>query len=149
FPSPLRGYVEMEGVSFSYCEAAPVLDSIDLKLEPGEKVALVGMSGSGKSTVVKLVARLYDMHRGGRLHRRDGRSKSPPREPANQGLLPLAGCRAFRSNVEGESAARKPLGVGKGTSSRPRNCRYEGIAQKPAKGLGHACGPERQRAVGR
>ncbi len=64
FPSPLRGYVEMEGVSFSYCEAAPVLDSIDLKLEPGEKVALVGMSGSGKSTIVKLVARLYDVHRG-------------------------------------------------------------------------------------
>src|SRR5213082_3470867 len=64
FPSPLRGYVEMEGVSFSYCEAAPVLDSIDLKLEPGEKVALVGMSGSGKSTIVKLVARLYDVTRG-------------------------------------------------------------------------------------
>jgi len=64
FPSPLRGYVEMEGVSFSYCEDAPVLDGIDLKLQPGEKVALVGMSGSGKSTIAKLIARLYDVHRG-------------------------------------------------------------------------------------
>src|SRR5207245_10513326 len=47
FPSPLRGYVEIEGVSFSYCEAAPVLASLDLKRDPGQKGALVGMSLRG------------------------------------------------------------------------------------------------------
>src|SRR5213082_1957909 len=64
FPSPVRGYVELDGVRFSYRHEAPVLDGIHLKLEPGEKVALVGMSGSGKSTIAKLVARVYDANRG-------------------------------------------------------------------------------------
>src|SRR5436190_9501299 len=64
FPSPARGYVEMNGVCFSYRDATPVLDGIHLRLEPGEKVALVGMSGSGKSTIAKLIARLYDVKKG-------------------------------------------------------------------------------------
>src|SRR5437588_5722414 len=64
FPSPVRGYVELEDVCFSYRHEAPVLDGIHLRLEPGEKAALVGMSGSGKSTIAKLVARVYDANRG-------------------------------------------------------------------------------------
>jgi len=64
FPSTVRGDVEMNGVCFSYRDATPVLDGIHLRLEPGEKVALVGMSGSGKSTIAKLIARLYDAKRG-------------------------------------------------------------------------------------
>ncbi len=63
-PSPVRGYVDMEGVSFSYRTGQPVLQKLDLKLEGGEKVALVGVSGSGKSTVAKLIARLYDAEHG-------------------------------------------------------------------------------------
>jgi len=64
FPSPIRGYVEMEEVSFSYRDGQSVLDKVNLKLEAGEKVALVGISGSGKSTIAKLIARLYDTNRG-------------------------------------------------------------------------------------
>ena len=64
FPSPIRGYVEMDRVSFGYRGGEPVLDGIHLKLEPGEKIALVGMSGSGKSTIAKLIARLYDANGG-------------------------------------------------------------------------------------
>jgi len=63
-PSPVRGYVDMEHVSFSYRTDQPVLQKLDLKLEGGEKVALVGVSGSGKSTVAKLIARLYDAEHG-------------------------------------------------------------------------------------
>ena len=63
-PSPTRGYVEMRGVSFSYSDRQPVLQGFDLKLEAGIKVGLVGVSGSGKSTVAKLIARLYDVDSG-------------------------------------------------------------------------------------
>jgi ABC-type bacteriocin/lantibiotic exporter with double-glycine peptidase domain len=58
--APFRGYVEMSGVAFSYRAGEPVLQNFDIKLTAGEKVALVGVSGSGKSTVAKLIARLYD-----------------------------------------------------------------------------------------
>jgi ABC-type bacteriocin/lantibiotic exporter with double-glycine peptidase domain len=64
FPSSVEGYVELSAVCFSYRNGAPVLAGIDLKLEPGERVALVGMSGSGKSTVAKLIARVYDVNYG-------------------------------------------------------------------------------------
>jgi len=64
FPSPVRGYVELDGVCFFYRHESPILDGIHLKLEPGEKVALVGLSGSGKSTIAKLIARVYDVNRG-------------------------------------------------------------------------------------
>ncbi len=63
-PSPSRGYVELLGVSFSYGKGTPVVNGLGLKLEAGEKVALVGISGSGKSTITKLIARLYDVNQG-------------------------------------------------------------------------------------
>jgi ABC-type bacteriocin/lantibiotic exporter with double-glycine peptidase domain len=63
-PSPTRGYLEMRAVSFSYSDRQPVLRGFDLKLEAGIKVGLVGASGSGKSTVAKLMARLYDVNSG-------------------------------------------------------------------------------------
>ena len=64
FPFLLRGHVEMDNVCFSYRDGEQVLDGIHLKLEPGEKIALVGMSGSGKSTIARLIARLYDVNKG-------------------------------------------------------------------------------------
>ena len=64
FPSPVRGYVQLDGVRFSYRDTTPVLNGIHLRLECGDKVALVGMSGSGKSTIAKLVARVYDVNQG-------------------------------------------------------------------------------------
>jgi ABC-type bacteriocin/lantibiotic exporter with double-glycine peptidase domain len=60
----LQGDVALKGVGFRYRDRKPVLDGLDLKIERGEKVALVGLSGSGKSTIAKLIARLHDASSG-------------------------------------------------------------------------------------
>ena len=59
-PSPLRGEVRFENLTFGYDPAHPVLQNISLHIRPGERVALLGPSGAGKSTLIALVARLYD-----------------------------------------------------------------------------------------
>ena len=60
----VSGAIELEKVSFSYNWDRPVLNAINLRVNSGERVALVGTSGNGKSTVAKLVARLYDARAG-------------------------------------------------------------------------------------
>jgi ATP-binding cassette subfamily B protein len=57
---PGDGSVELRGVTLSYGDAAPALSGIDLDVEAGKTVALVGPSGAGKTSLVGLVARLYD-----------------------------------------------------------------------------------------
>lgn len=62
---PIEGEIYLEDVSFNYGEAAtPVLSNINLKVEPGEVMAIVGPSGSGKSTLVNLIPRFYDVTAG-------------------------------------------------------------------------------------
>ena len=56
-----RGGVHFSGVRFGYGPGAPVLDGFDLDLAAGESVALVGATGSGKSTVARLLVRFYDV----------------------------------------------------------------------------------------
>jgi len=59
--SPVRGEIEFRNVSFTYPgAAAPTLSNITFAIEPGETVALVGKNGTGKTTLVKLLARFYD-----------------------------------------------------------------------------------------
>ena len=61
-PGRLRGRIELRDVDFSYSGTeANALNGIDLTIEPGETVALVGQTGAGKSTLVKLIARFYDV----------------------------------------------------------------------------------------
>jgi len=57
---PVRGDVRLEGVHFGHEGDHAVLDGLDLHVAPGESMALVGATGSGKSTVAGLLARLYD-----------------------------------------------------------------------------------------
>lgn len=59
----IRGKVEFKDVAFSYGDE-PVLQQINLKVEPGQMVALVGPSGGGKSTLAALLMRLYDVTQG-------------------------------------------------------------------------------------
>jgi ATP-binding cassette subfamily B protein len=60
------GRVRFENVRFEYIEGRPVLEDIDLELEPGRTVALIGHTGSGKTTLASLVPRFYDVT-GGRV----------------------------------------------------------------------------------
>jgi ATP-binding cassette subfamily B protein len=58
------GAVGFEGVRFSYGARTSVLDGFDLRVRPGESVALVGATGSGKTTVARLIPRFYDVEAG-------------------------------------------------------------------------------------
>ncbi len=58
------GAIELRDVYFSYHADRPVLSGISLRVNPGERVALAGTSGNGKSTIARLVARLYDVRAG-------------------------------------------------------------------------------------
>jgi ATP-binding cassette subfamily B protein len=58
------GSVQLEDVTFRYGDGGPVLEHLDLCLAPGETVAIVGRTGSGKSTVARLLPRFYDVSDG-------------------------------------------------------------------------------------
>ena len=59
-----QGEVRFEGVSFGYEAASPVLHDVDIHARPGEVIALLGPTGSGKSTIVNLLPRFYDVTAG-------------------------------------------------------------------------------------
>nr|WP_202540083.1 ABC transporter ATP-binding protein [Streptomyces sp. SID4937] len=63
-PADAPAGIEFDDVRFGYDEERPVLDGFSLTVEPGETLAIVGASGSGKSTVSLLVPRFYDVSRG-------------------------------------------------------------------------------------
>jgi ATP-binding cassette subfamily B protein len=64
-PRAIRAGFEFQNVSFKYPRTSkPVLDDVNFRLEPGERIALVGANGQGKTTIVKLLTRLYDVTSG-------------------------------------------------------------------------------------
>jgi ATP-binding cassette subfamily B protein len=73
---PAEGAVELDDVTFGYDPDAPVVEDVSLRLQTGEQVALVGVTGAGKSTLAKLLTRQYDPQRGsialGGVDLRDG-----------------------------------------------------------------------------
>ncbi|MBO8198739.1 ABC transporter ATP-binding protein [Streptomyces smyrnaeus] len=63
-PSALRGRVELENVSFRYSEDKPLIENLSLAVEPGQTVAIVGPTGAGKTTLVNLLLRFYEVRDG-------------------------------------------------------------------------------------
>lgn len=59
-----QGKIEFENISFSYVEGKEILKDVSFTVLPGQTVALVGQSGSGKSTIIRLLFRFYDVQRG-------------------------------------------------------------------------------------
>ncbi|NME95832.1 ABC transporter ATP-binding protein [Clostridium cochlearium] len=60
----LKGEVDFKNVNFSYKEYTPVLKNINFQCNPGETIALVGPTGSGKTTIINLLTRFYDINDG-------------------------------------------------------------------------------------
>jgi ATP-binding cassette, subfamily B, multidrug efflux pump len=83
-PPRIRGKIEFRRVSFGYEVGNPILQDVSFVVKPGEKLAIVGPTGSGKSTLIKLLGRFYDFPDGmlflddvdiNHLHSRDVRSR--------------------------------------------------------------------------
>lgn len=69
-PAPadgVAGEIEFRDVEFEYKKNEPVIRSVSFRIKPGEKVAIVGATGAGKTTLIKLLTRLYDVDKGGIL----------------------------------------------------------------------------------
>ncbi len=63
-PTPFHGEVVFDNVWFYYKADTPVLKGVSFRIKPGEKIAVVGATGSGKTTTIKLLNRLYDIQKG-------------------------------------------------------------------------------------
>lgn len=62
----VKGAISLENIHFGYVEKEPVLKNLSLSIEPGQKIAIVGATGSGKTTIVNLLTRFYELD-GGRI----------------------------------------------------------------------------------
>ena len=64
FSQPAKGEISFENVLFAYDTSQPILKKIDLHVAPGQKIAIVGPTGAGKSTLMSLLPRFYDPQTG-------------------------------------------------------------------------------------
>ena len=60
----MKGDIRLEGVDFGYFDDRMVLHNVDVYANPGEKIAFVGATGAGKTTITNLINRFYDIQKG-------------------------------------------------------------------------------------
>ncbi len=63
-PQPVSGRMELTEVAFSYTPDKPLIEGLDLSVQPGQRVAIVGPTGCGKTTLINLLMRFYDVNSG-------------------------------------------------------------------------------------
>ncbi|PBE84478.1 hypothetical protein BGU33_17950 [Clostridioides difficile] len=63
----LEGKIDFENVNFGYNSNKTIINDFSVNVKPGQKVAMVGPTGAGKTTIVKLLMRFYDVNSGSRL----------------------------------------------------------------------------------
>ncbi len=114
-PGAVRGDIVFDRVTFAYSpDGAPVLDGFDLRVEPGQTVALVGPSGSGKSTIVSLLLGFYEPQ-GGEI-RIDGLPLSRYRKKALRRNVALV----TQSNVLFDTSIAENIGYGDAAIDRDK-----------------------------
>lgn len=87
-PHPVTGSVEMDNISFSYHPDKPLLQDIRLQVQPGQRIAIVGPTGCGKTTLINLLMRFYDVDTGTiRVQGTDIREVSRQSLRANYGMV--------------------------------------------------------------
>ena len=107
--TPVAGRVAFEGVYFRYHDDSRqpwTLEGIDLEVAPGEVVALVGPSGGGKTTLVSLLPRFWDVDRRTRPARRPRRALAPAGRPPGRDRRGAAGARAVQRHDPREHRLR-------------------------------------------
>ena len=144
-----RGTVEFDHVSFAYQGEDWVLEDVTFRVAPGERVAIVGATGAGKTTIIKLLTRLYDPTRGRILL--DGVDlrdlppvrSAPPGGDGAPGRLPVQ--RDDRGEHRGGPSRGGPREHRAGGARRARRSLHR---DAPA-GLRHAGARARQQLLGR
>src|SRR5207244_5309669 len=82
-PHATRGHVEFDRVSFRYLPDKPLIEDFSLDVRPGETVAIVGPTGAGKTTIVNLLMRFYDID-GGAIRLDGTDTRELPRDAARR-----------------------------------------------------------------
>ena len=131
--SPARGEVVFDRVGFAYRgQDARLYDDFSLRIAPGETVALVGATGSGKSTFVKLVQRLYDVDAGAvRIDGQDVRSVTQSSLRQSIALVPQDPALFHRSLLENIAYARPAATLAEVEDAARRARAHDFIARLP------------------
>ena len=133
---PIAGAVELRDVSFGYAREYVVHD-VDLRIAPGETVALVGSTGAGKSTLAKLIARFYDPDEGSVLIDGHDLREVSIRSLRDQLAIVPAGGAPVRGHDRREPGLRAPRGDRRGAPRRRRGGRRGRVHRGPPGGLRH------------
>ena len=100
----IKGTIEFRNVSFFYEKGDPVLKDINVTIEPGEMIGLVGSSGSGKTTMINLISRFYKVSEGQIAHRRRRHQRIDLSRTGNRSVL----CCKSLSSSTGRSRKTSP-----------------------------------------
>ena len=146
---PGPGRVAFDGVRFAYPGRPPILHGLDLAIEPGQRVGLVGASGAGKSTVLALLQRFYDIQGGPRAGRRAGHRRHHPGKPAPHDRRGAAGHLAVPPLGDGEHPLRPARRQRGRRAGRGHGGALPRLHRGAAGGVRHHGGRPRREAVGR